>query len=84
MSVEKRIKDLIMENLGVSEDEVKPEAHFIDDLRADSLDTVELLLAIEKEFDIDNIPDEVAEKMTTVQSAIDLVNQIQKEKGLEG
>ncbi|MFP4458091.1 MAG: acyl carrier protein [Candidatus Zixiibacteriota bacterium] len=72
MSVEKRIKELIVDNLGVSEDEIKVDSHFIDDLGADSLDTVELVMALEEEFDID-IPDEDAEGLTTVGTAIDYV-----------
>ena len=69
MSIEERVKKIIVEQLGVKEEEVKPEASFIEDLGADSLDTVELVMALEEEFDIE-IPDEEAEKITTVQSAI--------------
>lgn len=72
MSIEERVKKIIVEQLGVKEDEVKPEASFVEDLGADSLDTVELVMALEEEFDIE-IPDEEAEKITTVQSAIDYV-----------
>ncbi|ACA31985.1 acyl carrier protein [Histophilus somni] len=72
MSIEERVKKIIVEQLGVKEDDVKPEASFIEDLGADSLDTVELVMALEEEFDIE-IPDEEAEKITTVQSAIDYV-----------
>lgn len=72
MSVERRIKELIVDNLGVSEDDIRVESHFIDDLGADSLDTVELIMALEDEFDID-IPDEDAEKLTTVGAAIEYV-----------
>lgn len=72
MSIEDRVKKIIVEQLGVKEDEVKPEASFVEDLGADSLDTVELVMALEEEFDIE-IPDEEAEKITTVQSAIDYV-----------
>ena len=72
MSIEERVKKIIVEQLGVKEEEVKPEASFIEDLGADSLDTVELVMALEAEFDIE-IPDEEAEKITTVQSAIDYV-----------
>lgn len=68
-SIEERVRDLIVEQLGVNADQVKPEASFIDDLGADSLDTVELVMAFEEEFGID-IPDEDAEKMTTVSDAI--------------
>lgn len=72
MSIEERVKKIIVEQLGVKEDDVKPEVSFIEDLGADSLDTVELVMALEEEFDIE-IPDEEAEKITTVQSAIDYV-----------
>ena len=72
MSIEERVKKIIVEQLGVKEEEVKSEASFIEDLGADSLDTVELVMAFEEEFDIE-IPDEEAEKITTVQSAIDYV-----------
>ncbi|MDU8924635.1 acyl carrier protein [Pasteurellaceae bacterium LIM206] len=72
MSIEERVKKIIVDQLGVKEEEVKPEASFIEDLGADSLDTVELVMALEEEFDIE-IPDEEAEKITTVQSAIDYV-----------
>ena len=65
---EDRVKDLIVEQLGVNADQVKPEASFVDDLGADSLDTVELVMAFEEEFGID-IPDEDAEKMMTVADA---------------
>jgi acyl carrier protein len=72
MSVEKRIRELIVENLGVSEEEIKIDSHFIDDLGADSLDTVELIMALEEEFNIE-IPDEDAEKLTTVGAAVEYV-----------
>ena len=72
MSIEERVKKIIVEQLGVKEEDVKPEASFVEDLGADSLDTVELGMALEEEFDIE-IPDEEAEKITTVQSAIDYV-----------
>ena len=72
MSIEERVKKIIVEQLGVKEEDVKPEASFGEDLGADSLDTVELVMALEEEFDIE-IPDEEAEKITTVQSAIDYV-----------
>ena len=72
MSIEERVKKIIVEQLGVKEEEVKPEASFIEDLGADSLDTDELVMALEEEFDIE-ITDEEAEKITTVQSAIDYV-----------
>lgn len=73
MSIEDRVKKIVVEQLGVKEEEVKAEASFVEDLGADSLDTVELVMALEEEFDIE-IPDEDAEKITTVQSAIDYVN----------
>ena len=70
--IAKKIKALITEQLGIEEEEVDSEAKFIDDLGADSLDTVELIMAFEETFDIE-IPDEDAEKITTVQEAIDYV-----------
>jgi acyl carrier protein len=72
------VKDIIVEQLGVEEDEVSPEASFIDDLGADSLDTVELVMAFEEEFNIE-IPDEDAEGITTVQDAIDYIKTNVKE-----
>ncbi|GHE90653.1 acyl carrier protein [Thalassotalea profundi] len=71
-TIEERVKKITVEQLGVNEDEVKNEASFVDDLGADSLDTVELVMALEEEFDTE-IPDEEAEKITTVQAAIDYV-----------
>lgn len=68
-STEERVRDLVVEQLGVSQDQVTQQASFIDDLGADSLDTVELVMAFEEEFGID-IPDEDAEKMTSVGDAI--------------
>jgi len=70
--IQDRVKKIVVEQLGVKEEEVKNEASFVDDLGADSLDTVELVMALEEEFDTE-IPDEEAEKITTVQSAIDYV-----------
>jgi acyl carrier protein len=67
--VEERVKEIIVEQLGVEEDEVLPAAKFIEDLGADSLDTVELVMAFEEEFGLE-IPDEDAEKITTVGDAI--------------
>ncbi|HRQ89945.1 MAG TPA: acyl carrier protein [Bacteroidia bacterium] len=64
-SIEEKVKNIIVEQLGVSEEQVKPEAKFIEDLGADSLDTVELVMAFEEEFDI-TVPDEDAEKLTSV------------------
>jgi len=72
-SVEERVKKIVIEQLGVKEDEVTTSASFVDDLGADSLDTVELVMALEEEFETE-IPDEEAEKITTVQQAIDYVN----------
>ena len=69
-SIEDKVKNIIVEQLGVDEKEVKPEAHFVDDLGADSLDVVELVMALEEEFDI-NIPDDAAEKIQTVGQAVD-------------
>lgn len=72
-SIDERVKKIVVEQLGVKEDEVNTGSAFVDDLGADSLDTVELVMALEEEFDIE-IPDEDAEKITTVQQAIDYVN----------
>ena len=71
-NVEERVKKIVVEQLGVKEEEVVPAASFVDDLGADSLDTVELVMALEEEFETE-IPDEEAEKITTVQQAIDYV-----------
>jgi len=72
-SVDERVKKIVIEQLGVSDGDVKNAASFVDDLGADSLDTVELVMALEEEFDCE-IPDDEAEKITTVQQAIDYVN----------
>ena len=72
-SVEERVKQIIVEQLGVDEGEVTPNASFVDDLGADSLDTVELVMAFEEAFTIE-IPDEQAEKIRTVKDAIDYIN----------
>jgi acyl carrier protein len=72
MSVEEKVKEIIIDQLGVEEKQVIPEASFIDDLGADSLDTVELVMALEEEFDVE-IPDEDAENIGTVQNAIDYI-----------
>jgi len=77
-SIEERVKEIIVEQLGVEEDEVAADASFIDDLGADSLDTVELVMAFEEEFNIE-IPDEDAEGITTVQDAIDYIKANVKE-----
>ena len=71
-NIEERVKKIIIEQLGVKEEDVKNAASFVDDLGADSLDTVELVMALEEEFDTE-IPDEEAEKITKVQSAIDYI-----------
>jgi acyl carrier protein len=71
-SIEERVKKIVVEQLGVKEDEVTANASFVDDLGADSLDTVELVMALEEEFETE-IPDDDAEKITTVQQAIDYV-----------
>ena len=78
MALEKRVKEIIVDQLGVDPGEVTDKAHFIEDLGADSLDTVELVMAFEDEFNIE-IPDEDAEKITTVGSAIEYL----KNKGAE-
>ena len=76
-SVEERVKTIIVEQLGVDEGEVTPTASFVDDLGADSLDTVELVMALEEHFDIE-IPDEDAEKIRTVQDAVDYIDKHSK------
>ncbi|WP_443638360.1 acyl carrier protein [Candidatus Njordibacter sp. Uisw_058] len=73
MSIVDRVKKIVAEQLGVKSEEVTNTASFVDDLGADSLDTVELVMALEEEFETE-IPDEEAEKITTVQAAIDYVN----------
>jgi acyl carrier protein len=72
--VERRVIEIIVEQLGVGEDEVTPEASFIDDLGADSLDLVELIMAMEEEFSLE-ISDEEAEKIQTVQDVINYINE---------
>jgi 3-oxoacyl-[acyl-carrier-protein] synthase II len=72
MSIEKRVKEIIVEQLGVNESEVTPEAKFVDDLGADSLDLVELVMALEEEYNIE-ISDEDAEKILTVGDAIEYI-----------
>jgi len=73
-AVDEKVKQIIVEQLGVDEGEVTASASFVDDLGADSLDTVELVMALEEEFEIE-IPDEDAEKITTVQQAIDYISE---------
>ena len=73
--VEQRIKKIVAEQLGVNEAEIKNESSFVDDLGADSLDTVELVMALEEEFECE-IPDEQAEKIHTVQQAMDYMDSI--------
>ena len=73
MSVEEKVKEIIVDQLGVDENQGVASASFIEDLGADSLDTVELVMALEEEFDIE-IPDEEAEKIAKVQDAIDYIN----------
>lgn len=72
-NIEQRVKKIVAEQLGVNETDVKTESSFVNDLGADSLDTVELVMALEEEFECE-IPDEEAEKITTVQQAIDYVH----------
>jgi len=71
-NVEQQVKEVVVEHLGVNPDEVTPEASFIDDLGADSIDTVELVMALEEKFEI-KVPEEDAEKLTTVGAAIDYI-----------
>ena len=77
-AIEDKVKNIIVEQLSVTEDQVKPEAKFIEDLGADSLDTVELVMAFEEEFDI-TVPDEEAEKLTSVGEVTDYIK-----KNLDG
>ena len=78
-SVEEKVKEIIVEQLGVEEDDVTPAAKFIEDLGADSLDTVELVMALEEHFDI-QIPDEDAEKITRVKEAVEYIESHAKPK----
>lgn len=81
MSVDEKVKDIISEQLGVKKEEIKPESSFIDDLGADSLDTVEVVMALEEEFGIE-IPDEDAEKITTVGEAVQYIeDKLSKKEG---
>lgn len=73
LSIEDRVAKIVIEQLGVAETEIKPDASFVEDLGADSLDTVELVMALEEEFETE-IPDEDAEKITTIQAAVDYIN----------
>ena len=75
--IEAKVKEIIVDKLGVDEADVKPEASFTNDLGADSLDTVELIMELEKQFDI-QMPDEKAEQITTVKEAIDFIAAAQK------
>jgi acyl carrier protein len=75
-SVKERVIEIVAEQLGVSKDQVTPETSFVNDLGADSLDTVELVMELEEEFDI-NIPDDAAEKIQTVGQAIDYIEKTQ-------
>ena len=77
-TIEERVKKIVVEQLGVKEDDVQPNSSFVDDLGADSLDTVELVMALEEEFETE-IPDEEAEKITTVQQAVDYIKAHTKE-----
>ena len=78
MSVEAKVKEIIVEQLGIDASQVNEKASFVDDLGADSLDTVELVMALEEKFDIE-IPDEDAEKITTVGDAIEYLKKNEKE-----
>ena len=75
--IDQRVKDIIVEKLGVKPDQVTPEAKFIEDLGADSLDTVELIMALEEEFSIE-VPDEQAEKLTTVGDVVKYIEEHQQ------
>ena len=74
MGIEERVTDIVVEQLGLDRDKVHPESKFVDDLGADSLDTVELVMALEEEFGVE-IPDEEAEKITTLREAISYIEQ---------
>jgi acyl carrier protein len=81
-TIEARVKKIVIEQLGVEEAAVTKDASFVDDLGADSLDTVELVMALEEEFETE-IPDEDAEKITTIQQAVDYINAHMKESSKE-
>ena len=74
MSIEARVRSIIADQLGITEDEIKPESKFIEDLGADSLDIVELVMAMEEEFDIE-IPDEHADRLQTIGSAVEYLKE---------
>ena len=75
MSTLDKVKEVIVDKLGVDEDSIKPDAHFVNDLGADSLDTVELIMEFEEEFGIE-IPDDDAENITTVGAAVDYIEKV--------
>ncbi|MEE9451934.1 MAG: acyl carrier protein [Gammaproteobacteria bacterium] len=79
-TIASRVRKIVIEQLGVKDEDLKNDASFVDDLGADSLDTVELVMALEEEFDTE-IPDEEAEKIRTLQQAVDYVEQHQKKEG---
>ena len=78
MAIFDKVRDIVVTELGVTEEEVTPEAKFVDDLGADSLDVVELIMKFEEEFDLE-IPDEDAEGLQTIQDAVDYIEKKQKE-----
>lgn len=82
-TVEERVRKIVSEQLGVKEDDLKNDASFVDDLGADSLDTVELVMALEEEFETE-IPDEEAEKIGTIQEAIDYIETNMENENGEG
>ena len=77
MAVEQKVKEIVVQQLGVDEDQVTMEASFIEDLGADSLDTVELVMAFEEEFNVE-IPDDVAEKIKTVKDTVEYIDSIKE------
>ena len=82
-TVRERVIEIVAEQLGVDKTKIKPDASFVDDLGADSLDTVELVMALEEEFGT-VIPDDEAEKITTIQQAIDYIEERSKQAGANG